>query len=138
MNKKNYFYIFLGVGIGFIISGIFFELNPKIVYKEYSDSEIIDKAEEMGMVFLKDSISVNKGSTQQDKEKEEIKFTIKKDEPLSEIADNLKKLKIIDDEDEFIQFAKDKKLDKKILPGVYYLKKDMSYTSIMNMLTSSK
>lgn len=139
MKSKQYiFYILLGVGIGIILTSFIFILNPNIKYKEYSNSEIIDKARELGMVSVKDNIERN--SEEEDKDTEEINseyvFTIKNNETLSGIATNLSKIGIIEEKDEFIQFVKDHKMETKLLPGTYKLKKNLSYTTILKILTT--
>ncbi|WP_202707293.1 hypothetical protein [Sporosalibacterium faouarense] len=42
----KFYYIILGLGIGLVLGGTFFILNPKIEYKymEYTDDEILEKA----------------------------------------------------------------------------------------------
>ncbi len=42
----KYYFILLGIGIGFIFSGIYIVLNPQVelIFKEYSDEEILEKA----------------------------------------------------------------------------------------------
>jgi len=137
------FYVLLGVGIGIIISSVFFFLNPNVQYKEYSNEEIIEKATELGMVTIKEALNTNneenirKEETQLETERE-IKFTISSGQPLVEIANNLFESEIIEDKEEFIQFVKDNNMDKRLLPGDYVLKSNLSYATIMKILSTKK
>ena len=129
-----YFYILLGVGIGIIITSVFFILNPYVKYKEYSNEEIIEMASELGMVTVKESIGTNN-----EKEMVEGKtFTIRPGQSLIEIANNLFENGIIEDKKEFVQFIMDNKMEKRLLPGDYILEKNLSYSTLMKILTSVK
>lgn len=141
-NVYNY-YILFGVGIGIIVTSVFFFLKPNVKYKEYTNEEIIEKATELGMVTIKESLNTNRKENiekeeTQTKTQKEIKFTVSSGQPLVEIANNLFKSGIIEDKEEFIQFVKDNNMDKRLLPGDYVLKSNLSYTTIMKILSSKK
>ncbi|WP_077367248.1 hypothetical protein [Anaerosalibacter sp. Marseille-P3206] len=144
MKRNVYdFYILLGVGIGIIVTSLFFFLKPNVKYKEYTNEEIIEKATELGMVTIKESLNTNRKENiekeeTQTKTQKEIKFTVNSGQPLVEIANNLFKSGIIEDKEEFIQFVKDNNMDKRLLPGDYVLKSNLSYTTIMKILSSKK
>lgn len=144
MKRNVYdFYILLGVGIGIIVTSLFFFLKPNVKYKEYTNEEIIEKATELGMVTIKESLNTNRKENiekeeTQTKTQKEIKFTVSSGQPLVEIANNLFKSGIIEDKEEFIQFVKDNNMDKRLLPGDYVLKSNLSYTTIMKILSSKK
>lgn len=135
-----YFYILLGVGIGIIITSVFFILNPYVKYKEYSNEEIIEMASELGMVTVKESIGTNnEKEIKIEEEKVEGKtFTIRPGQSLIEIANNLFENGIIEDKKEFVQFIMDNKMEKRLLPGDYILEKNLSYSTLMKILTSVK
>lgn len=139
MKRNVYnFYILLGVGIGIIITSVFFLLNPKVQYKEYSNEEIMEKATELGMVTIKESLSTNNEKNIKEEEiQKEMKFSIKSGQPLVEIANNLFESGIIEDKQEFIQFIEDKKMDKRLRPGDYVLNRNLSYTTIMKILSKN-
>ena len=139
MKRNVYnFYILLGVGIRIIITSVFFLLNPKVQYKEYSNEEIMEKATELGMVTIKESLSTNNEKNIKEEEiQKEMKFSIKSGQQLVEIANNLFESGIIEDKQEFIQFIEDKKMDKRLRPGDYVLNRNLSYTTIMKILSKN-
>lgn len=132
MKKINIVYILLGIGIGIILTSIFFYINPLVKYAEYTDEEIKEKAKDLGMVSIKEFIKDNG-----EKEDYIIEFKISSGDTLSDIANNLIDLSIIEDKEEFIKFVKDKKLDKKLRPGTYKLKPNLSYSSILEILSNN-
>lgn len=132
MKKINIVYILLGIGIGIILTSIFFYINPLVKYAEYTDEEIKEKAKDLGMVSIKEFIKDNG-----EKEDYIIEFKISSGDTLSDIANNLIDLSIIEDKEEFIKFVKDKKLDKKLRPGTYKLKLNLSYSSILEILSNN-
>ena len=69
--KIKYFYILLGFGIGIIFTSTVFILNPYIEYKDYSKEEIVEKAKELGMVFVKENIQVDSADIDEDVDVEE-------------------------------------------------------------------
>ncbi|SCL95623.1 hypothetical protein [Sporanaerobacter sp. PP17-6a] len=134
MTKKIYFfYILIGIGIGIIFSTFIFKLNPIVEDRQYSDDEIIEKAKELGMVFVKENIDVKPSSKE-----EYSSFVVKNGDTLIDISNNLFKKGFVDDPDEFTQFVKDKGLERKIAPEKYELKKNLSYTTILKILTEKE
>lgn len=132
------FYILLGVGIGIIITSVFFMLNPKIKYVEYSNEAIIEKAKDLGMIPLKESINKNGNETETSGQIEEVEFTISPGQSLVEITDKLFEKGIIENKEEFIQFAMDNNMEKSLMPGDYILQKNLSYNILINIITSKK
>ncbi|WP_416198145.1 MAG: YceG-like family protein [Sporanaerobacter sp.] len=136
--KLNIVYMTLGIGIGIILTSFVFVLKPQIQYKEYTNEEIINKAKELGMVSFKENINTDYTKEVVEDNNEEIRIKIDVNSSLSEVSDKLFAQKIIEDKGEFIQFVKDKGMETKLRPGTYSLKKNMSYTSIINILTKTK
>jgi cell division protein YceG involved in septum cleavage len=135
--RQKFPYILLGIGIGILLTNIIYNFYPKVEYKEYSQEEIIERAKELGMVFLKDVIKVD--SPPEDKGKpKEIEFIVKKGDSLIEIANNLYDAGIIEDVDSFVKYVKDKKLDKKIRVGSFMLSPYMNYDEIIDVLLKRK
>lgn len=128
--KIKYFYILLGFGIGIIFTSTVFILNPYIEYKDYSNEEIVEKAKELGMVFIKENIQID--STDID---EGVDVIIEKGDNLTKVADKLLSYGIIKDKEEFIQYAESKQYQHKLKTGTYKLKKGMSFSFILNKLT---
>lgn len=84
-------YILLGLGIGIIITNVLYYINPRIEYEELSDQEIVERAENLGMITIKENISINE--EKKDKEKKEIEEKGLKEKTLDEQIDNKKKEK---------------------------------------------
>ena len=97
-------------------------------------------ASELGMVKVKESIGTNnEKEIKIEEEKVEGKtFTIRPGQSLIEIANNLFENGIIEDKKEFVQFIMDNKMEKRLLPGDYILEKNLSYSTLMKILTSVK
>jgi len=134
LTKKIYFfYILIGIGIGIIFSTFIFKLNPIVEDRQYSDDEIIEKAKELGMVFVKENIDVKPSSKE-----EYSSFIVGKEDTLTDVSNNLFKKGLIDDPKEFTQFVEDKGLDKNIISKKYELKKNLSYTTILRILTEKE
>lgn len=136
-------YLILGIGIGILVTSTLYSNFPNVKYVEFTDDIIIEKAKELGMVNLKESINLDNLSNNEKKVKDEtvtekeeyIKFEIIKGETLEDVASNLFNLGIIDNKKEFIQLAEDKTLDKMFNYGVYELKFNLSYSTIIKILT---
>ncbi len=149
MKKSNFIFIVLGIGIGIILTSIIFYFNPLIKYKEYTDEQIIKKAEELGMVFIKDNIDSEheeikpkeKDFDKKAKSKKKnsvIKVEISAGDSSIDVAEKLLDLGIIEDKVEFVQFLMDKNMDKKLRPGTYELKPNLSYSTILKILSKNK
>lgn len=131
-------YILLGVGIGIIITSVFFMLNPKIKYVEYSNEEIMEKAKDLGMVPLKETLNNNGNEKETAGQTEEVEFTISPGQSLVEVADKLLEKEIIENKEKFIKFAMDNKMEKSVMPGDYILQKKLSYKIVLNIITNKK
>ncbi|MBU5426412.1 endolytic transglycosylase MltG [Tissierella pigra] len=151
MGKKGKIvYLILGLGIGVILTNILHSLYPIVKYVDLSDDMIIERSKELGMVSLKESINTNLEKEKEEvvvppiEEKEiieeileeaEIEVVIKSGESLTQIAKKLFELGIIDNEKEFIQLGKNKKLSTKFIVGTYKIKTNTDYDTIMDILT---
>lgn len=155
IKKTKIAFLTLGIGIGIIISSTLNSLYPKIKLIELEDEMIIERARELGMVNLKDSIKVDiPKETLKDEsleqiendvslavddeleEIEEIEIVVESGSILTEVATNLYDTKLIEDKDDFISFVRNKKLDKKIITGIYRIKYNSSYEEIIQILTN--
>lgn len=56
MDKKNRKYMLLGLGVGIILTNVIYYHNPRIETEKLDDSQIIERARELGMVTMKESI----------------------------------------------------------------------------------
>ena len=149
MNKKiKLAYLILGIGIGMVFTNILYSFYPNIKYLELQDDAVIEKAKELGMVSLKESIDVeNKKEDKKEdiieekKEDEviepiiEIEIVVESGSNLTRVAKKLYNANLIEDIDEFIVFVKQKKLDKKIRTGRYKIESNSSYDDIIETLT---
>lgn len=136
-------YLTLGIGIGLIIASTFYSFYPQIEQESLSDDIIIERAKELGMVSLKESINIEKlekEETNNDKDQVSIdepyiELKIEKGEILQDIANKLFVLELIDDKEEFILLAEDKMRDKMFAYGTYNIKMNTSYSTIIKILT---
>lgn len=145
MNKRiKLAYLTLGIGIGMIFTNILYSFNPNIKYLDLEDEAIIEKAKELGMVNLKESIEVEnikEDAIEENKEDEviepiiETEIIVESGSNLTRVAKNLYDANLIKDVDEFVLFVKGKKLDKKIRTGRYKIKSNSSYDDIIEILT---
>lgn len=134
--KQKFPFILLGVGIGIIITNTVYCLNPIVEYKEYTQEEIIEKAKDLGMVFVKESIDVDNQSKEDYEEKsKKYLFVIEQGDNLKEISYNLLEKGIIDDAEDFRNYAKEKGVSRKFRVGTYSLNYHMDYDEIINILT---
>ncbi|TCU65358.1 YceG-like family protein [Tissierella praeacuta] len=145
MNKRiKLAYLTLGIGIGMIFTNILYSFNPNIKYLDLEDEAIIEKAKELGMVNLKQSIEVEniKEDAIEEKKEDEViepiietEIIVESGSNLTRVAKNLYDANLIKDVDEFVLFVKGKKLDKKIRTGRYKIKSNSSYDDIIEILT---
>ncbi|MGJ0848026.1 YceG-like family protein [Tissierella praeacuta DSM 18095] len=145
MNKRiKLAYLTLGIGIGMIFTNILYSFNPNIKYLDLEDEAIIEKAKELGMVNLKESIEVEniKEDPIEEKKEDEViepiietEIIVESGSNLTRVAKNLYDANLIKDVDEFVLFVKGKKLDKKIRTGRYKIKSNSSYDDIIEILT---
>ncbi len=145
MNKRiKLAYLTLGIGIGMIFTNILYSFNPNIKYLDLEDEAIIEKAKELGMVNLKESIEVEniKEDPIEEKKEDEViepiietEIIVESGSNLTRVANNLYDANLIKDVDEFVLFVKGKKLDKKIRTGRYKIKSNSSYDDIIEILT---
>lgn len=145
MNEKiKITYLLLGIGIGIILASTLYSFYPKIEYRDLSDDIIIEKARKLGMVGIKESIDVGnykdkitETNNNLESKEEYIEIVVEKGDNLIDIANNLFKLGLIDNIDEFILLAEDKMVDKNFIYGTYRIKFNTSYSTIINILTTN-
>jgi cell division protein YceG involved in septum cleavage len=135
--RQKFPYILLGIGIGVLLTNIIYNFHPNVQYREYSQEEIIEKAKELGMVFLKDVIKVE-SDTEEKEDSKKVEFAVKKGDSLTEIASNLHGAGIIEDVDSFVKYVRGKGLDKKIRVGSFMLSPDMDFDEIIDILLKRK
>ena len=138
MRKDRLSFLLLGLGIGIILTNFVYYMVPNVEYRDLTDEEIVERAKELGMVFIKDAIEVNssKDSVPTEAELEEIVFKIEKGETLEIISDNLYNAGLIDDKDRFINYAEEKGMARSFRTGTYYLTKGMDYETLLMTLTN--
>lgn len=145
MNKMNKFFVVLGIGIGLLVSSLLNIAYPKIKYIDYSEAQIIEKAKELGMVSLKEVISMNEKKsaetalTKEDtnlikEEPHPIEFVINKGENSEQIVDKLFEKGIIKDKKEFTDKIIEEGLQKRFKYGIYELEPEMDYESLIKVL----
>ncbi len=151
-NKMNKLFLVLGLGIGLLISSFLNIAYPRIKYIAYTDSQIIEKARELGMVSLKESISnshsnseeeiaetsstdLEKDNNHVDEKNHTVEFIINKGDNSERIVNKLFEEGIIKDKEEFTKKIVEKELQRKFKHGVFELKKGMEYDSIIRILT---
>lgn len=146
LDKFKLPYFILGLGIGIIITNALYSFNPNIEYKEYTEEEIISSAKELGMVFVKDSINISKEETKlldetktasQDEIEKELVLVVEPGDSLEKVSNKLSLLGIVENEQDFHKFAKEKNLEKKIRVGTYKLDQNMDYEILIKILTKS-
>lgn len=135
--RQKFPYILLGIGIGVLLTNIIYNFHPNVQYREYSQEEIIEKAKELGMVFLKDVIKVE-SDTEEKEDSKKVEFTVEKGDSLTEIANNLHEAGIIEDVNSFVKYVREKGLDKKIRVGSFMLSPDMDFDEIIEILLKRK
>lgn len=135
--RQKFPYILLGIGIGVLLTNIIYNFHPNVQYREYSQEEIIEKAKELGMVFLKDVIKVE-SDTEEKEDSKKVEFAVEKGDSLTEIANNLHEAGIIEDVNSFVKYVREKGLDKKIRVGSFMLSPDMDFDEIIEILLKRK
>lgn len=162
-NKMNKLFLILGVGIGLVIASLLNMAYPKIKYISYTDEQIIERAKDLGMVSLKEVISITQDNREKNKENDEdeniekevasnaeseegiddniieenivIEFVINKGENSEQIINKLFEAEIINDKDEFTSLIIEKNVQKKFKYGVFQLEKNMGYDLLIKELT---
>lgn len=146
--KNKLIYLILGIGIGIILTNIVYSLYPKVEYVDLSDDKIIERAMDLGMVKLKESIKIEKSPVEKKeeiKEPEDLKeeehvlkkeIVIESGSDLSTVAKKLYNENLIQDQEGFIFYVRGKGLDRKIITGIYIIEKGSSYSEIISILTS--
>ena len=158
-SKKYITYLILGLGLGIIITNILYSAYPKVELVELNDDVIVERARELGMVPVKESIKLGKdiedpeykGSEEVEEEvikleeseevekgeiiNEEIEIVIERGANLTEIAIYLYEIGVIENKDDFADVVRANNLSGKIDYGYYNIKKDSSNYEIIEILT---
>lgn len=66
MKKIKIAYLLLGIGIGIILINALYSLYPEVKYKELSEEMIIERAEELGYISLKEKIVIEENIGEKD------------------------------------------------------------------------
>lgn len=157
-NKMNKLFLILGIGIGLLVASFLNIAYPRTKYISYTDTQIIEKARELGMVPLKEAISKKQVSNEgkkevieeivedsKDLEKEAdlaeennhiVEFVINKGDNSEQIINKLFDEGIISDKDEFTKTIIERNLQKKFKYGVFELEIEMEHDSLIKILTS--
>ncbi|NMA86109.1 MAG: endolytic transglycosylase MltG [Tissierellia bacterium] len=140
-------YLLLGLGIGIIITNLIYSFNPSVEYREYTEEEIISQAKELGMVFVKDSISTSTNTDLPEEKvdstkiieetEEELILIVESGDTLEKVSNKLFELGVIENGEDFHKYAKERKLEKKIRIGTYTLESNMDYETITKIITKS-
>lgn len=150
-NKKYITYLILGLGIGIIITNILHSAYPKVELVDLNDDVIVERARELGMVPIKESIKIGKDIEEEVEEieeveeveeieeveliSEEIEIVIEKGSSLTEVASYLYDIGLIENKDEFADMVRANKLSGKIDYGYYNINKASSNYEIIEILT---
>lgn len=155
LNKTKLYYILLGIGIGTILSGALVISRPNVKYKQYTDEEIRELARNLGMISIKDSITIedkkdnnktdesndtkeqdteSNEDSQEGKEVTKVTFRINKGDSSEVIINNLFKEGIIDNKGEFREIIMLNKAEKNISYGIFELEKGMDYEELIKIL----
>lgn len=142
MGKVKLSFLLLGLGIGIILTNFIYYMVPKVEYRDLANEEVVERAKELGMVFLKDTIEVNSSEENNipvekevEEEPEDIVFKIEKGETSDTIAENLYNVGLIDDIDGFVKYIEEKGMTKSFRVGTYNLNSDMNYKTLVMILT---
>ncbi len=163
MDKRS---LILGIGIGALTVSIAILLSyitlllelDKTNYEEISNTEIIARAKELGMVMAPQTnlikndngaVTISKEQTvEEDKlENDEldeltvesfIVYEITNEMSSTNICKDLQQKGVIDDATKFHEFLVNKDATKRLRNGSYQLEKDMSYEELYKQLTNTK
>lgn len=151
-NKMNKLFLVLGIGIGLLVSSLLNMAYPKIKYEDYSEEQIVEKAKELGMVSIKEAISMKERKSEEtdvneevadpiiednypeEEDKHPIEFVINKGDNSEEIVDKLFEKGIIKDKEDFIKKIIEDNLQRKFKYGIYELEPEMDYESLIKVL----
>lgn len=148
MNNNKITYILLGLGIGIIITNILYYINPRIEYEQISDEDIINRAEDLGMRTIKESIIINEKAKEikdenideqiekkeNKKESKSMVFEIVKGDDLYTISEKLHKFGLIDNQKKFEDRVYERELSKKMHYGTYEIDYNSDYDLIIDIL----
>lgn len=154
MDNRNKAFLILGLGIGLIIANVLGYIYPKVVYEPMTEDMIIERAKELGMVTLRESISIN---SEKEKEEKQLEEETKKDEEVVEELEKLQKeiiieegntlldvskklydLELIDSEKEFQNYVYGKELQRSIKIGTFAITVGDTYEDIIYNITKLK
>jgi len=141
VNRHRLLFLALGMGMGIVIANMIHIFNPPVEYVEYSEEEIVSRAKELGMVFIKESIDTDSENKESEEElynnvtgNEDMEFTVEAGDTLEEIAQKLYDLKLIDSAKNFSQYARARGVDKSLRAGSYKISHNLDYETIIAIL----
>lgn len=162
-NKSKKIFFFLGLGLGIILVNIIYLIKPNNQEIELTEEQIIEKAEDLGMVFVKDNIKIENESSIDKKVEEniseeedenieesseekvegkkdiednkaEITIRVEDGDGLSDITNKLINSGIIEDGEKFKEKVYGLKMEKKLRTGEFHFQKGESYEEIIKKL----
>jgi len=133
--------LFLGIGIGIILSVAIFYYNPVVKYREYSDDQIVEKYTE---IKLKEQRENEKNNNKNNKKKDEkknmedsitkLEFNIEKGQSLDAIINNLYNKEVIDNKESFLDRLKVREVTGKIQYGTYNIELPIDYDDLIDKI----
>ena len=153
INRKNMYFILLGIGVGMLITSLLNMVYPDVKYIQYTDEQIKQRAVELGMVSIKDVLSENEKEKEavsnennsnnidernEDKQKQEseiVSFVIRKGDTSEAIVDRLYQQGIIEDKEELMDIIIQKSAQSKFIYGKYDIEKGTDCESLIGILT---
>lgn len=149
MKRLEFYFVLFGIGIGVFISGVIVNAFP-IPHVEYTDEEIRERARDLGMIGLRESIEGNLESSDEaeeddshesaqsideDEVNEVVEIAIDIGEGTVVVSQKLYDADIIDDASEFQDFVASKGAGNKLRVGTYSIKKGSDFESILSIIT---
>lgn len=149
MKRLEFYFVLFGIGIGVFLSGVIVSAFP-IPHVEYTDEEIRDRARDLGMIGLRESIEGNlessdqneedgdhesESSIEEDGQAEVSEVAINRGEGTVVVAQKLYDSGIIDDRSEFESFVISKGAGNSLREGTYSIERGSDLESILSIIT---
>lgn len=155
-------YYLRGAGIGVILTTLIFTIAFAVYKPTFSDDEIMQKAEALGMEMpADDSDSADKKDTKTAKDQKDdadasdsntddattsedggqknvIEFTIASGDTSATIAQHLQEVGLVDNAKSFDLYLSDQDLDNQLLPGTYQIPEGATFLEIGELLTTKQ
>jgi hypothetical protein len=146
LKTKNSLYLLLGLGIGIVVSSLFFLFFP--AKQSLTKQEIVQRATELGMITEQTYKETKTQLEQLQRDKLLNQFTEKKNNMLtvlipvgtnsSQIAKILAEYKVINNIETFHMLVDILNADKKFIAGTYQLEEQMDMGELILLLTGMK